>query len=131
MNRIDIRTKMAELQREYSKLASDLKVFDEEEKAKVNIEQFKDYTLKVLVNKTQIDDEPTLYPVLDEDRKDATVWNTLVVTDNNKDGSSYILLKTADELARVQLLFKRLDAAIKMTNKGPEPEKYIKILLGE
>jgi hypothetical protein len=130
--RLEIRTKMAALNKEYAALAAEVKVLDEQEKRETNRAKFKDYVHKILVSGTHIDAEPTVYAVSDEDRDTAREGRIFVVSEQNKDGSCFLMLKTLDDLPRVQLLFTRLQAAEKILDKKEQDiETQVKILLGE
>ena len=137
--KVEIRTKMAAIQKEYSALATELKEIEENEKQGANRERYKDYIHKVMVSgcyMAEMGTTPTLYPVTDEDRDEAHVSkNKLFVvtgTDSSAPDTAYIMLKSDTELPRLQLLFLRLFAAERIrSSEEKEPEKFVKILLGE
>jgi len=131
-SKLEIRSKMAEVQKEYSQLAAELKELEETEKKTVNVERFKEFQHKIMVKGTFMDKEPTVYPVQDEDRMSAYHGRLFAVTGSNKDGSTFIMLKSLDELPRIQLMFSRLHAAERIHDKEEKDfDKYVKILLGE
>jgi hypothetical protein len=135
----EIRLRMGELQKEYSTLAAELKQLDAAEKQGRNLEKFKDYTLKVFAYGYSVQEDAKLLEVTDDDRALGRLGRTgIAFVEDPSDTSGlsssgyFIMLKSADELPRIKLLFERMNAAERIRDeKETETPKFVKVLLGE
>jgi hypothetical protein len=125
---------MAELAKEHGKLNAELKDMDEVERRAKSHELFKEFKYKIGAYGYKLYKEEEISEVIDDDReRSATGQSGLTYCDvDHSDGLCYVMMKEKEEYPRIKLLFDRLEAAGKLTDKTEkEKEKYVKILLGE
>jgi len=133
--KVEIRTRMAELQKEFSALNAEKKEIDVAEENAAAREKYKDYLFKIGTYGYKLLEEDKIEDITDADRETAQpgVASGLVYTGvSHNDGFGYVLLKDKAEYARVGRMFKLLDAASNVLDeKVKDKEKHLKILLGE
>lgn len=132
--RLELRTRMAELAKEHQKLNAELKDMDEVERREKSHELFKDYLHKIGAYGYSLYKEDEISEVTNDDRERAAKGNSgLTYCDvDHSDGLCYVMMKSKDEYPRIKMLFDRLNAAQRVTDKNEkDKEKYVKVLLGE
>ena len=133
--KLEIRTRMAELQKEFSSLNAEIKEIDEAATKAATKEKYKDYLYKVGTYGYVLFAEEKIEDITDEDRETAQpgLASGLIYTGvNSHDGFGYVLLKDKAEYGRVVRMFTLLDAAKHVLDeKVKDKEKYLKVLLGE
>lgn len=131
--RLEIRTRMAELQKEFSALNAEVKEIEAEEKRQRNLEKFTEYKFKVGTYGHKIEEEDKMQEATDDDRAVAAQGSTGLVW-SGFEGSNYgfVLLKAKEDYSRTKRILEVLEAATqiadeKVKDKGP----HLKVLLGE
>jgi hypothetical protein len=132
--KLEIRSRMQELNREWAGLNDELKTMEREEKTAATLEKYKDYKFKVGTYGYKITAEDKLEEATNADREQASRGKSgLVYT--GFDGHSdfgWIMLKEKTEYARVARVCQIIDAVEHLANdKIQDKEPYIKIVLGE
>lgn len=130
--KVELRTKMAQLHREYADTATQLKEIEESEKKAALKQKFKEYTYKVFIGKS-FPSEPIFLEVTDEDREYARISDNTGVAfcDLFKDGSC-VLVRNKEEYSRAKTLYDRIMACNALQDQNElDKQKYVKILLGE
>lgn len=130
--KVDIRTKMAELQREYSGLTAELKEIEELEKKAVLRERYKEYKHKVFVY-SSADKDPKFIDLTDEDREQiSTSERTGIPFTGQFTEGAYMVVRDEAEYMRNMKLFAILEAVkVLEEKKSSDKEKHIKIILSE
>ena len=133
--KLEIRTRMAEVQKEFSTLTSELKDIEHTEKSAVNKEKYKEYKYMVGTYGYTLEEEAKVRDVTDEDRETAHVGlSGLVYADFEGKSQSfrYVMMKSKEEYARTANVLAKLDAVAHLSDeKVKDKEKWIKVLLGE
>jgi flavodoxin len=133
--KLEIRTRMAEVQKEFSALTAEMKELDVSDKRVANLEKFKDYLYKVGTFGHTLEVAEKIKDVTNEDRETAHVGMSGLAYTGYKSHSQefdYILLRTKEEYARTQNILTKLEAAQHVADdKVKDKEKWLKILLGE
>jgi hypothetical protein len=132
--KVEIRTRMAELQKEFSSLNAEIKTLDEADKRSASKDRFKDYKYKVGTSGYTIETEDKVTDVTDEDREVAIIgMSGLVYTDTSSSSNyGFVLLKERSDYERAKNVLVKLEAVLFLKDeKVKDKEKYIKILLGE
>lgn len=140
--KVDIRTKMAELQREYSELNGELKELVSAEERGSKLERFKDYKFKVGAVGYSLYEEDKIEDLTDDDKALAEVGQKTgipFIDAQSNQGFFYAMLKDREEHKRVKLLFARLEAFDRLTGGDKYKERLdakvrdelIKVILGE
>jgi hypothetical protein len=134
----ELMTQMAELQAKYTETAKELKAIQADEQVQRKIEKYKEYKFKVFWYGIATD---KLSTVEEGDYANAglSIYGLPMVSEpSDKNGSNaYLLLKTEDELPRLQTLVKRINAARELLKESKEPRELKealelhKVLLGE
>jgi hypothetical protein len=125
---------MAELQKEFSSLNSEMKEIDEIEKKAVARDRFQEYKYKVGTYGYILDPEDKTMDANDEDRENAHVGMSGLVYTSMSANSDYacVMLKEKTDHARAKNVLVKLDAVQKLKDeKVKDKEPFIKILLGE
>ena len=130
----EIRTRMAELHKEYAAKAAELKELEEFEGKAILRERYKEYLFKVF-SEGSFPAEPKFEDVTDEDREHGNLSvRTGVAFSSGFNDGAYLLLKSKEEYPRIKLLYDRIEAYKKLEDKTmsvADKETQIKILLGE
>jgi hypothetical protein len=133
-NKLEIRSRMAELQREFSSLNAEIKEIEAEEKASAARERYKEYLFKVGTYGYKIEPEDKIVDAEDSDREIASRGRSGLIY-SGFDGHSefgYIMLKDRSDYARVVKICRIVNAVEHLADdKVKDKEPYIKILLGE
>jgi len=133
--KLEIRTRMAELQKEFSALGAEIKEIEAAEKKALNSEKYKEYLYLVGTYGYTLEPEDKIKDATDDDRATAHVGlSGLVYTDFEGKSQSfrYVLLKRKEDYARTANVLSKLEAVAFLSDeKVKDKEKYIKILLGE
>jgi hypothetical protein len=130
--KLEIRQRMAELQREFSSLNAEMKEIESIEKGAVALERYKDYQFKVGVYGYTLESEDKIVEATDEDReRSSTGKSGLVYTGYERD-FGFIMLKTREEYPRVVRVYKILEAVNALADETvKDKEPHIKVILGE
>jgi hypothetical protein len=128
----DIKSRMNELQKEFSELNLELKEIDSIEKSAQLCERYKGYLFKVFVT-GRLTDDPKWEDVTDADREVATEGQKLgLIYSGNFNEGAWLLFKNKEEYPRVRTLIDRLYAFEALSEKNcSDRESQIKIILGE
>lgn len=132
--KVEIRTRMAELQKEFSALNAEKKEIESVEEKALARDKYKDYLHKVGMYGYKLSEEEKVQDVSDEDREGAIVGlSGLVYTGvDHHDGSCYVMLKDKVEYTRVQNILTKIEAVEHLKDdKVKDKEKWLKVLLGE
>ena len=132
--KLEIRTRMAELQREFSTLNTEIKDIEHEEKTYAARERYKDYKFKVSTHAYVVDPAEKITEATDADREDASAGKSgLVYTGFDYHSSfGYIMLKEREDYARAARVCAIIDAVEHLVDeKVKDKEPYLKIILGE
>ena len=132
--KLDINTRMQEIQREFSELNAEKKEIEDIEKRARADERYKDFLFKVGVSGFSLEGAEKIVDVDGEDRETAETGSSGIVHTKPARNSTYyyVLMKSKEEHARLQLLFTRLSAAKAiLSQEEKDNSKFIKILLGE
>jgi hypothetical protein len=133
--KVEIRTRMAELQKEFSSLNAEMKTLDGEEKRAQNVAKFVDYKFKVGTYGYKLFDAEKIAEVSDDDRATAHSGASGLAYcgyDNNSQTFNDVMLKSQEDYARTQKILTLLEAAAALGDeKTKDKEKHIKVLLGE
>ena len=131
--KLEIRTRMAELQREFSSLNDEIKEMETEDKATRAREKFKDYKFKVGTYGYVVDPEDKVLEADDSDRENAATGKSGLIYSGFSHSSNYgyILLKERSDYARAVRITQIIDAVEHIGDeKVKDKEPYIKIVLG-
>ncbi|CAM6003856.1 unnamed protein product [Sphagnum balticum] len=133
--RLEIRTRMAEVQKEFSALSAEIKEIEASEKRTANKAKYQDYKFLVGTYGYTLEPEDKIREVTDEDRETAHVGlSGLVYTDFEGKSQTfrYVMMKRKEDYARVATVLQKLEAVAHLSDdKVKDKEKWIKILLGE
>ena len=133
--KLEIRTRMAEVQKEFSALDAELKEIARAEKREVNKEKFKEYLYKVGTYGYTLETEDKIAEINDDDRETAHVGPSgLAYTDfeGRSQTFRFVMLKSKEEYSRVGRILTLLEAASALANENTkDKEKHLKVLLGE
>lgn len=133
--KVEIRTRISELQKEFSSLSAEIKEIEANEKKAINKEKYKDFLFKVGTFGHTLEDAEKISDVTDEDRETAHVgMSGLVYTDFEGKSQTfrYVMLKTKEEYVRTQKVLTKLAAVQRLSDpECKDKESHIKILLGE
>jgi hypothetical protein len=125
---------MAEVQKEFSALNTELKEIEGTEKKSLGRDKYKDYKFKVGTYGYIIEGEEKIQDATDVDREDAgTGKSGLVYTGfDGKSDYGYVMLKDKVDYTRAARLLKIIDAVYHLADeKERDKEKYFKVVLGE
>jgi hypothetical protein len=133
MNRkLEIRSRMAELQREFSSLNTELKEMETLEKAAIARERYKEYQFKVGIYGYKLDPAEKLVEVTEEDREQAFKGKSGLIYTNYDRDFGFVMLKSREEHARVARVCEILSAVEALANDDVrDKEPHIKVILGE
>ena len=133
--KLEIRTRHAELQKEFSTLNAELKDIEFSEKIAANKAKYQDYKYMVGTYGYTLEEEDKIKEITDEDRETAHIGlSGLVYADFEGKSQSfrYVLLKEKADYARTALVLTKLEAVAHLSDdKVRDKEKWIKVLLGE
>jgi hypothetical protein len=132
--KLEIRTRMAEVQKEFSALNGELKELENAEKMTINRDKYQDYKFKVGTYGYTVEGEEKIQDATDEDREVAGAGKSgLVYTGfDGRSDFGYVLLKEKSDYARTVRVLQIIDAVHHLADdKERDKEKYIKIVLGE
>lgn len=132
--KLEINTRMQELQKEFSELNAEKKEIEDIEKRARLGERNKEFNFKIGIHGYELETEDKISDANDEDREEASTGSTgITYTPPVKNSNYYyILMKSKEEYSRLNLLFKRLNAAKGILDKDEQDkEKHVKALLGE
>lgn len=133
--KVDIRTRMSEVQKEFSALTAELKEMELLEKKVTSREKYKDYLYKIGTYGHTLMDPEKIQDVLEEDRETAHLgMSGLVYTgfEAHSQHFDYVMLKSKEEYPRVKKILTLLEAAAALADeKTKDKEKHLKVLLGE
>ncbi len=133
--KLEIRTRMAEVQKEFSALSAEIKEIESLEKRTVNKEKYQEYKFKVGTFGHTLEDAEKISEITDDDRETAHVGlSGLVYTDFEGKSQTfrYVMMKSKEEYVRTANVLHKLAAVQCLSDdKVKDKEKYIKILLGE
>ena len=135
--KLEIRTRMAEVQKEFSALSAELKDLEASEKEEANIVKFKDYLFKIGTYGHTLEDEDKVQEINDDDRATGRLGPSgLAYTgyEGKSQHFGYVMLKAKEDYARTKRILSILEAAQALGNeKTPvtDREKHIKNILGE
>jgi hypothetical protein len=132
--KLEIRTRMAELQKEFSGLNDELKDMEREEKAVAAREKYKDYAFKVGTYGYKVEPAEKIEDANDEDREGAGAGRSgLVYTgfEGNRE-FGYIMMKDKADYSRIVRICQIIDAVEHLADeKVKDKEPHIKVILGE
>jgi len=132
--KLEIRTRMAEVQKEFSALNGELKEIESTEKRAANKGKYQDYKFKVGTYGYAIEGEEKIQEATDEDREAAGAGKSGLVYTGFVSSSDfgYVLLREKTDYARTARVLEIIDAVHHLADdKERDKEKYIKIVLGE
>jgi len=133
--KLEIRTRMAEVQKEFSALSAEIKEIESAEKRAANKAKYQDYKFLVGTYGYTLEAEDKIREVTDEDRETAHVGlSGLAYTDFEGKSQTFrfVMLKQKEDYARTATVLQKLEAVAHLSDeKVKDKEKYIKILLGE
>lgn len=133
--KLEIRTKMAEVQKEFAALNVELKELESSEKRAANLEKYKDYKYLIGTYGYELDSEEKIAEATDSDRETAHVGASgLVYADFEGKSQTFrfVMMKSKEDYKRVANVLTKLEAVAYLSDdKVKDKEKYIKILLGE
>jgi len=133
--KLEIRSRMAEVQREFSALSAEVKEIEAAEKRAINKDKYQDYKFLVGTYGYTLEAEDKIREVTDVDRETAHVGlSGLVYADFEGKSQTfrYVMMKTKEEYARVATVLQKLEAVAHLSDdKVKDKEKWIKVLLGE
>ena len=133
--KLEIRTRMAEVQKEFSALSAEMKEIELAEKRTANSEKFKDYLYMVGTYGHTLDPEEKIREVSDEDRQTAHMGlSGLAYTgfEGRSQTFGYVMLKSKEEYSRVKRILILLEASAALADENTkDKEKHLKVLLGE
>ena len=132
--KLEIRTRMAELQKEFSSLNEEMKDIEHEAKQAFNREKYKDYAFKVGTYGYKVEPVEKIADATDEDREVAGAGRSgLVYTgfEGNRE-YGYIMMKDKAEYPRIVRICQIIDAVEHLADeKVKDKEPHIKVILGE
>jgi len=133
--RLEIRTRMAEVQKEFSTLNAELKDLEDVEKRAANKEKYKDYKYMIGTYGSTLEDAEKIQEVTDEDRETAHVGlSGLVYAEYEGKSQSfrYVMMENKEDYPRVARVLEIIDAVSHLADdKERDKKKYIKIIMGE
>lgn len=132
--KVEIRTRMAELQKEFSALNVEKKEIEASEERAAAREKYKNYLYMIGMNAYKLSEEEKVKEITDEDREGARDGlSGLVYTGvDHHDGSCYVMMKDKVEYNRVQNILTKIEAVENLKDdKVTDKEKWLKVLLGE
>jgi len=133
--KLEIRTRMAELQKEFVSLNAEMKEIEEGEKRAASREKYQAYLYKVGTYGYVLDPEEKILDATDKDREEVELGlSGLAYTgfENKARTFGYVMLKDKTDHARVKKIFEMLDAVEHLKDeKVKDKEKHLKVLLGE
>jgi hypothetical protein len=132
--KLEIRTRMAELQKEFSSLNEEMEGIKKEEKAIATREKYKDYLFKVGVHSYKVEPEEGIQEATDSDREVANMGKSGMVYTGFGGHSDfgYVMMKDRSEYSRVVRVMAIIDAVEHLASDAvKDKEPYIKIILGE
>ena len=134
-NKLEIRTRMQEVQREFSELNAELKELESSEKRAANKLKYQDYKYIVGTYGHALEEEDKIKEATDEDRETAHVGLSGLVYaafEGQSQSFRYVMLKAKEDYARTNTVLIKLEAVAMLSDdKVKDKEKWIKILLGE
>jgi hypothetical protein len=132
--KLEIRSRMQVLQKEWAGLNEQLKVIQKQEELDATLERYKDYKYKVGTYGYKVSGEEKIEEATDGDREVAGRGKSgLVYTGFDKHSDfGWILMKDKSEYARIARVCQIIDAVEHLADdKVQDKEPYIKIVLGE
>lgn len=132
--KVEIRSRMAELQREFSTLNSEMKDIEHEEKTAAARNTYKDYKFKIGTHGYKVDAEEKIEEATDGDREVAGAGKSgLVYTGFDRHSSfGYVMLKERQDYARAARVCEIINAVENLaSDEVKDKEPHIKIILGE
>lgn len=130
--KIEIRQRMAELQREFSTLNAEVKEIDQAEEFARNRERYKDYKFKVGIYGYKVEPPEKIVEATDEDREDASTGKSGLVYSGYERDFGFIMLKEREDHPRLKRVCEILEAVTYLaSDQVKDKEPYIKIILGE
>ena len=132
--KLEINTRMQELQKEFAELNAEKKEIEDIEKRARLGERNKEFLFKIGSHGYELETEDKVIEADDEDREIATTGSAgITYTPPIKNSDYYyVLLKSKEEYTKLNVLFQRLDAARHVFDKDEQDKKkYVSILLGE
>jgi len=132
--KLEINTRMQEIQKEFKELADEKKEIEDIEKRARLGERNKEFLFKIGSHGYELETEDKIAECNDEDREVASTGSAgITYTPAVKNSDYYhILLKSKDEYSRLNILFRRLDAAKHIFDKEEaDKKKYVDVILGE
>ena len=133
--KLEIRTRMAEVQREFAALGAEMKELDSVDKKAASRDRYKEYLFKIGTYGHTLEDAEKIQDLTDADREEAHVGlSGLAYTgfEGKSQHFAYVMMKTKEEYSRVQNILIKLEAVEFLKDeKVKDKEKYLKILLGE
>ena len=134
-SKLDIRTRMAEIQKEFSALSAEIKEIEAAEKHALNKEKYKDYKYMIGTYGSTLEDAEKIQEVTDEDRETAHVGlSGLVYAEYEGKSQSfrYVMMEQKEDYHRVARVLEIIDAVSHLADdKERDKKKYIKIIMGE
>src|ERR1700677_1957792 len=108
--KLEIRTRMAELQKEFSALNDEMKSMEHEDKAVRAREKYKDYKFKVGTYGYKVEPEEKVQEATDEDRENAGTGKSGLVYTGFESDYGFIMMKERSEYSRVTRVCQIIDA---------------------
>lgn len=132
--KLELKTRMQQLQREWAELNGELKAIQKDEELAATLEYYKDYKFKVGTHGYKIDGEDKIQEATDDDRRISGRGKSGLVYSGFDSHSDFgwIMLKEKSDYPRTARVAQIIDAVEKLADdKIKDKEPYIKIVLGE
>ena len=133
--KLEIKTRMAEVQKEFAALNAEMKEIDLADKKMASRDKYKEYLFKVGTYGYTLDPPEKIQETTEDDRDTGHHGASgLMYTgyEGRSQAFGYVMMKSKEEYPRVQRILALLEAAAALSDdKVHDKEKYIKILLGE
>ena len=132
--KLELRTRLRDIQKEYSAVAGELKELDDAAKKASQVEKYKDYYFKVGCQ-GRLQPIETISDLTDEYRLlgvDGQNTGLAYVDLGTQDGFCYVMLKSKEDYAYANTLLNRIHAVDAIKNKEEKDKAlHIKVLMGE
>lgn len=132
--KLELRSRMQVLQREWAGLNEQLKIMQKQEELDATLERYKDYKFKVGTYGYKVTAEDKVEEATDGDREIASRGKSGLVYSGFEGHSDFgwIMMKEKTDYPRIARVCQIIDAVEKLADdKIQDKEPYIKIVLGE
>jgi hypothetical protein len=132
--KMELRTKLRDIQKEYSAINAELKELDDASRKANQLEKYKDFYFKVGCH-GRLQTPETITDLTDDHRLlgvDGQNTGLAYVDLGTQDGFCYVMLKSKEDYAYANTLLNRISAVDAIKNKDEKDKAlHIKVLMGE